>query len=165
MMLDFEEANRVLDEQDGVLTWKINPSKALKAGQVAGYTDKRNKKGYVWVRYKGTLYLAHRIVWLLHHGEWPDGQIDHINHNGFDNRISNLRVVSDAENKRNTSKSSRNKSGHLGVSWDKITSKWFACIRVDGKTKYLGQFEEIQNAVAARKAADRLYGFHENHGS
>lgn len=124
---------------------------------------KRN--GYFVIRFKGRKYMAHILAWLYHYGEWPSGEIDHINHNRLDNRISNLRVVSRAENGRNQSICSRNKSGVCGVYMNKSMGKWHAQIRVDGKAIHIGYFDDINDAAAARKKAEEKYGFHENHGN
>lgn len=103
---------------------------------------------------------AHRVAWLMVHGEWPDGQIDHINGDRSDNRICNLRVVTDAENKRNVKLYSTNKTGIPGVSWDRARGKWMVqCLR-----KPVGRFSTFEAAVAARREAERAGNFHPNHG-
>lgn len=105
-------------------------------------------------------YNAHRIIWFYHYGEWPNGQVDHINGIRTDNRLANLRVVSQAENLRNTKRRVNNSSGTSGVSWNPLTKTW----RVRVPNKEIGSFQKKQDAVAARKAAEVEYGFHPNHG-
>lgn len=108
-------------------------------------------------------YYAHRIVWLLYTGNWPD-QIDHVNGNRIDNRIINLRSVSHLENHKNKSIHKDNTSGVHGVHWSKNSNKWRAEIMVSNCRKHLGYFESIEDAAIARKYAEIKYGFHENHG-
>jgi hypothetical protein len=109
--------------------------------------------------------LAHRVAWALHYGEWPDDQIDHINGVTDDNRISNLRVVTNQENQKNRTMSSNNTSGITGVVWDKFRRKWRARITVNGRKLGLGRFKTLEEAAAARKEADIKYGFTERHGT
>jgi hypothetical protein len=105
---------------------------------------------------------AHRAAWALHYGKWPDGKIDHIDHDKTNNRIDNLRDVSQAENNKNASKRLDNSSGATGVCLS--GGKWRARIDVDGRRVHLGRFACIDDAVAARKNAEILFGFHKNHG-
>ncbi len=112
----------------------------------------------------GKRYKAHRVAWALHHGEWPETGIDHINGNPADNRIENLRAVPHRENMRNQRLSSANKSGVIGVCWARHREKWSAQIKVNGRKVHLGLFSTVTAAAAARKAAEREYGFHANHG-
>ncbi len=109
-------------------------------------------------------YKAHRIIWAIVHGEWPTGLIDHINGDRSDNRIENLRVVSPTGNMRNMRLPSRNKSGVIGVWWNKRIGKWTSQIRTDGGRVHVGDFSEKDDAIAARKAASERYGYHDNHG-
>jgi hypothetical protein len=88
---------------------------------------------------------------------WPEDQIDHINRIRTDNRISNLREVSHKQNHQNRSKSSHNTSGHSGVSWYKQKSRWRAQITHNQKDIHLGLFTNLEDAIAARKAAEKLY--------
>jgi hypothetical protein len=113
---------------------------------------------------KVTLY-AHRVIWVLHSGEWPDGQIDHINGTRTDNRIKNLRVVSNEENSRNSAMSARNTSGVVGVSWSKKRGMWRSEVVVNKATIILGYFNAIEDAAAIRADASRKYGFSERHGA
>jgi hypothetical protein len=121
-------------------------------------------KGYRNGKIHNVNYRAHRVIWALVYGEWPVDQIDHVNGIRTDNRISNLRLVSNAENQRNAKRSKRNTSGVTGVYFHKLTGKHRAYIRVNYKRIDLGYFDRFEDAVAARKAADACYKFHGNHG-
>jgi len=115
-------------------------------------------------RINDVLYKAHRVILAMHNGEWPNGPVDHINGIRFDNRTSNLRIVDHLGNARNTKMPSHNTSGVIGVHWYRAYKKWSAHITVQRKTKCLGYFEKKEDAVAARKKAEREIGFHKNHG-
>lgn len=91
------------------------------------------------------MLLMHRLITLAH----KDEQCDHINRNKLDNRKSNLRICTDAENKRNKSAYSNNASGYKGVSWNKRDEKWRAKISVNHKYLYIGSFENIMEAAKA----------------
>lgn len=112
----------------------------------------------------GRTRQAHRVIWLLAHGEWPTKHIDHINGDASDNRLVNLRDVTASENLRNQRRARNNTSGVLGVSWNKTERKWRVQIMADGRNKTVGQFVEREDAIAARKAAEKLHNYHENHG-
>lgn len=109
------------------------------------------------------LYLAHRIIWKMVYGTEPT-VIDHINGNPTDNRISNLREVTQKENSRNSARPSNNSSGVTGVGWHKQVGKWRAYITVDGTQRSLGLFETKDEAIHARKSAEAQFDFHDNHG-
>ena len=94
----------------------------------------------------------------------PGMVVDHINHDTLDNRKSNLRVVTQKENLRNTKLSKRNRSGFCGISFIKKTGKFVARIEVDDKNIYIGSFADKQKAIEARISANKEFGFHENHG-
>lgn len=140
--------------------WKLWTSKC--AGKVAGTID---DSGYVNINAMGFFIRGHSIVWALHHGAWPQFEIDHINGVRTDNRIENLRDVPRTQNARNMKRSIKNKSGQTGVFWSRTANKWCAQIRSDGKARHLGNFRRFEDAVAVRKAAERLNGFHPNHGA
>jgi hypothetical protein len=118
------------------------------------------KMGYIHIRIDGYLYKAHRLAWLYTHGKFPPDEIDHTNCVKADNRIKNLRAATHAENMRNTKKYSTNTSGYKGVEWIKRRNRWRAMIRIgDGKTKFLGYFFNIDDAVEAyRDAAAKFHG-------
>jgi len=139
-------------EKTGLFTWKIKPSKAVKIGDIAGCVEKRI--GYNTIGIKGKVYKSHRLIWLYIYGEWPYGQIDHINGNKSDNRICNLRDVSQNGNAQNIKKpNARNKSGYLGVI--RFQNKWRASITINSKTKWIGDYECPEEAHQAYLAEKR----------
>ncbi len=97
--------------------------------------------------------MAHRLAWLFVHGVWPKEQIDHRNGIRDDNRFVNLREATLAENNQNRGVSPRNTSGHTGVYFNKKTGKWHAEIMTNRRKKHLGCFNDIEDAISARKAA------------
>jgi hypothetical protein len=131
------------------------------AGQEALYS--MGGHGYLQGRILYRRYLAHRVVWAMHHGEWPNN-IDHINHDKTDNRIENLRDVPQVENCRNMSLSRKNTSGACGVSWHKANKNWVAYVTIDRQRTFLGSFERKKDAIRARAEANLKWDFHNNHG-
>ena len=125
----------------------------------------REAKGYLVGKIDGVTFKANRIAWAIFHGEEPKEQIDHINGIRTDNRICNLRVVSNQENCRNKSISVKNTSGVCGVVWSKKTQKWVAQIGVSGRYFNLGYFPTIEEAAAARAKAAAENGYSERHGA
>lgn len=176
-----EELARMLkyDPETGKLTWAhrsgddftCNPKER---NRVAGRWNKKragseagmvNARGYRVVCIEGRTYQAHRIAVALMTGDWPDGQVDHINHNKTDNSFQNLRVVSPQENSQNRPMPSNNSSGAIGVHFHVTKNKWCARVWFGGKRIHLGNFDSKDAAIAAREAASRQYGFHPNHGA
>lgn len=122
-------------------------------------------RGYRYGQIYKKPYRAHRVAWLLTHGVWPEGEIDHINGVRTDNRLANLRDVSITINRRNCKLRSDNKSGVSGVNWNKAYGKWRARIAVNGQEVFLGNFDCVDDAIEARKQAEKTVGgFHKNHG-
>lgn len=152
------------NSETGVFTWRVSRG-MRKVGDLAGtvYTGSEGKS-YIQIQVDFKLYRAHRLSWLYMYGAFPSRQIDHINGNGVDNRISNLRSVTHSENSKNRRLQSNNVSGACGVYWNKAMGKWVAFLNVDLKRVYLGCFTVINDAIAARRAAEIEHGFHENHG-
>jgi len=152
------------DPETGILTWKVKKSRNVNIGDAAGCEFKnRSGKRYLRVSINDKLYFTHRIAWLhfngaLHH------EIDHIDGNGLNNKLNNLRDVPRLDNSKNQRKSTRNKSGIVGVCWDRTYNKWRAYIRVNGVLHSIGQFKSLFDAVCARKSSELEYYFHKNHG-
>jgi hypothetical protein len=156
------------DESTGLLMWKPRENDLAFNNKFAGNTagneisPTNSRTSYIRVRVENKLYLAHRVIWAMRYGEWPEGTIDHIDGDGTNNRIDNLRDVSGKDNSRNCRLSRNNTSGVNGV-W-KQADRYVAEIMVNRKKLSLGSFDTLEEAAAARKAADRIYGFYETHG-
>lgn len=104
-------------------------------------------------------YWAHRIIWCLAHGDWPAEFIDHIDGNGRNNSLSNLRLATIAQNNRNRVSKSTATSKYLGVCWLTKQQKWQAQIYSNGSKRDLGRFDcEIAAAAAYDRAAKELFG-------
>jgi len=131
-----------------------------RVGDIAGHY---NTRGYIRIKIDGVAYQAHRLAWFYHYKEQPTDTIDHINGHKADNSISNLRVVSQAENCKNRGLNDNNKSGQAGVG--RKGCGWYARIETDEGRIHLGTFENIEDAIVARKLAEVEYGFHINHGN
>lgn len=130
------------------------------AGTNAGSYD---PNGYILIRINGIDYRAHRIAWAMTYGAAPEF-IDHINGVRDDNRIENLRSIAQEGNAKNAKKRGDNRSGTTGVGFYPSKNKWRARINYKGKTIALGYFDTTEEAIAARKAAEKVYEYHENHG-
>lgn len=152
------------DPDTGVFTWKRRDwyTGKREAWNVK-YADKpagcvHDSTGYVKIRVDKRLYLAHRLAWIYVHGKISDMEIDHINHNGVDNRLVNLRLATSKQNKFNKRISSKNASGYKGISFHKKLNKWAAYISRNKKTIYLGLFDTPQEAHKEyTKAADHMF--------
>lgn len=115
------------------------------------HTAKRHKLVYAarWAHPEQTILLHREILGFPH-----NKSVDHINGNGLDNRISNLRVVTHAQNLLNRTRlNSNNTSGYRGVSWRKETQTWQMRIQVKGHPMIRGSFINKMEAVKAHQAA------------
>lgn len=140
------------DLETGIFTWRICLNSRVPVGTIV---LGRRADGYVRIQIDGKRYLAHRLAWLHVTGAWPRAHIDHINCDPSDNRFSNLREATDAENGRNRGYNINNTSGFKGVSYNKRARKYVASIKVDGKQKHLGTFYTAEAAHEAYCAAAR----------
>ncbi len=141
------------DPDTGEFTWAVSKGKMFK-GVPAGTS---RADGYRSITINRSRHLAHRMAWVITHGEWPVGVIDHINGDPSDNRIANLRAATHSENMRNARKSCRNTSGHKGVAWDRRSRRWRVKLNSEGKDKHIGVYRNIADAVAAYAVASRRY--------
>lgn len=122
-----------------------------------------DEDGYPQSWVMGRKYRAHRIIWKIVTGEDPE-EVDHIDGDPSHNQWHNLRSVSRAQNNRNRPIYATSTSGVSGVRWRQDCCRWIASIKVDGKKYHLGTYSDIEQARAARMAAERRFGFHPNHG-
>jgi HNH endonuclease/AP2 domain len=143
------------------MTWKMRVSGRRTAGQRAGSVS---HKGYMEIGIFGVKYYLHHIIWLWMTGRWPDPEVDHKNHEPSDNRWDNLLENTHIQNSHNQSLRSTNESGCMGVWQHPDTGVYYAYIWDNGRKIHLGNFIYFEDARAARKAAERKYGYHVNHG-
>jgi hypothetical protein len=140
------------DQDTGIFTWLISRG-SIKSGKkinnsIFDYTNiKINKKSY----------RAHRLAWLYIYGYIPINQIDHINGNKSDNRLCNLREVTNQQNQFNSPIRKDNKSGVKGVHWHKKQNKWVANLHINGKAKQLGSFDNLEEAKKVINEARLLH--------
>lgn len=144
------------DPETGIFTWKIFSNSRVKIGDTAGHLDK--VKGYVRIKINGKSYLAHRLAWLYVTGAMPKVLIDHENGIKHDNWFNNLRQATYGQNLQNQNKPQRgNKSGYLGVSFDKRRGKYAAQIKANGEQKFIGYFTTPKLAHEAYLVEKRKY--------
>ncbi|EBM4325209.1 HNH endonuclease [Salmonella enterica] len=164
------------NDNTGMLYWRKRPVSHFIRGfsykgwnlchagkEVNSLSNRKGKLQYYKVGLNGTSYQVHRIIFKMFYDEEPES-IDHIDGNGLNNRISNLQRATPLTNSRNMRRFKTNKSGITGVSWNKGTGKWRACISIKGKTRCLGYYASIHDAKDAYLKAKERYGFHKLHG-
>lgn len=132
------------DPETGIFTRLINLAPGGKAGGVAGAV---NNRGYRHMAILKRSYYAHRLAWLYVYGEWPKGQIDHIDGNQVNNAIANLRDATPVQNRANSPAAKNNPLGLKGVSFEH--GKYRARIGIGEKKISLGSFETAEQAAAA----------------
>lgn len=137
------------NSETGEILWRASRYKS----RIGKCATRRQSLGYLQVRLDGKFYYAHRLAWLIVHGEWPSEEIDHINGDRADNRICNLRQCTRSENLQNTPLSPRNTTGFRGVYFSRAKGRYCAQIQVRGKNIKLGYFSDPEKASEAYKAA------------
>lgn len=138
----------ILSEAHGEFKVKIDLEDVEKVQLLKWVINTGNRKMHYAYNNKGL--LLHRYVM-----DAPKGKdVDHIFGDTMDNRKSQLRICSRSENMSNSKHYANNTSGHRGVTWYKKNSKWMAYIMINYKHKNLGYYDEIEDAVAARKRAE-----------
>jgi hypothetical protein len=179
--INFENGNKTLPVdyldacftlRDGVLTWRDRPAKHFvnrryrkawnntHAGKTAGSVS----NGRFIVELNSKVFLLHRIVWAMHYKEWPKGVVDHVDGDGFNNRIENLRDVDTSTNAKNMKRHIKNTSGVSGVYFDRQANVWYVQICKNYKKLHFGRFTTKEEAIEARHKAYKQLGFTERHG-
>jgi hypothetical protein len=156
------------DAETGELTWRVRPREHFKGGagwhnfnnQFANHpAGAKNNGGYLNVKIDGASHPVARIIWAIYAGQSEFSYVDHIDGNPTNNRASNLRLASFAENARNRSHKTNNSSGIRGVTWYTPSNKWWARVTVNGKTHCLGTYKTIEEAaVVVYEAKQKLFG-------
>jgi hypothetical protein len=163
------EALEIDLESPTCLRWKVRPKEHFTtvrgfkifntrdAGQCAGFFNKyRCGQIRLSVKINQRSYPAHRVIYALATGRDPFPlEVDHKDRNPQNNHPENLRVATRSENASNKNIQLNNTSGRRGVTWCKRTSKWMAQIGKDKKTLFLGRFDSIEEAAAARLSAEK----------
>jgi hypothetical protein len=113
--------------------------------------SRAGRKRRLQVHVDGVARYVHRLVWLYHYGEWPTGQVDHINGDHHDNRIENLREATNAQNTQNVRR--------RGVTFEtrKVARPWRARIMVNGRSISLGYYATEAEALAEYRRAKAVY--------
>ena len=127
--------------------------------KIGGMISKKMKYLVVW--HENKRIQVHKIAWALTYGGLPEppAEIDHINGNRQDNRISNLRIVIHQMNTLIANKPRiNNKTGYRGVNFCKQTGRYAATIVVHGKQYWLGRHDTIEQAAGARRDAELKLG-------
>ena len=154
------------DYKNGALVWKTRPASHFSSDGRANIWNAKysgteagslHKSGYLHVSYKGKKQKLHRLVWEYHHGSQPQGVIDHINGDKTDNRIENLRDVSQQANCQNMKPRADAVISGVYMRDRKGSLSWYASISVDGVKKHLKSTKDLFEAICARKSAELKY--------
>ncbi len=144
------------DPESGLFVWRI-----ARGGRMPGSDAGTVTNRYLIINVDRRLYRAHRLAWLYSYGSWPVADIDHIDGDRLNNRISNLRQASRSENMQNQHTArSNNRSGLLGVHYMKRghrLRRWYSKIKVGEKQKMLGYFLTPEEAHEAYLKAKKLH--------
>lgn len=129
--------------------YDADTGKIIRSDRVNGLGS-LDKDGYLILKIKSRQYKAHRVAWFLYYGEFPSMEIDHINRNRTDNRISNLRIVNREENVKNTRHSPNLGTGVIGIYIDNVTKglKKKYTTRINSKSY---RFYSLEEAINYRK--------------
>lgn len=151
-MVSQQELQELFAYDCGKLYWKKSLSNRAPIGKEVAPCKTRG--GYLRVSVNKKTYPVHKLIYVLHHGDWPKF-IDHINGVRDDNRIENLRTATANENARNCKIPKSNSSGFKGVCFDNTRKLWIAHITVENKYKFLGYFADIEDAKSVRFEAEK----------
>ena len=140
------------EESSTGLINKVSRNSRAKKGEEAGYI---NSEGYYFMMFEYKFYKNHRVIYFLNTGIDPEEkQVDHIDGNRLNNKITNLRLATNAQNQHNRKKSKNNTSGVTGVFWNKSYEKYEVQIYYKYWNIKLGRFCDKDKAIAVRIAAE-----------
>jgi len=164
-MLTQEEANSVFEIKDGKIFYRPRTMTRGRPSVLAGVEAGCDSgHGYRRISYKKKKYYAHQLVFLMIHGYIP-ALIDHIDGNGCNNDIANLRECDKAKNNHNSKMPVSNKSGVKNVFWRNQINKWQCVLVVNKKRIYCGTFDDLELAeLVAYEAREKYHGKFANHG-
>ena len=134
------------DPTTGIL---INKRLGKRAGSLV--KGGNSTKWHRVVKIDGSYYMVHRVIWTWFYGDDPrEMLVDHINQDSLDDRIDNLRLVTRAQNRRN-SRLNRNKTSCPYRNVYPNNGKWIARVSIEGKLKSLGTYATPEEAAEAVK--------------
>jgi hypothetical protein len=139
------------DGGTGIFQWRGQRRGPKKPDNTAGTIHVR---GYRQIRIDGHLYMAHQLAWLVVHGCWPEKLVDHKNRNKADNRIDNLRLATNSQNKANCAAYRGSKSGIKGVAVTN-SGRYLARIKINDAPVHLGTFDTAEAATDAFNEAHK----------
>lgn len=140
------------DQETGHFHYLKATNGKVKVGQRAGsvnFIQGKYPRESISINY--FMYQSHRLAWLYIYGEFPNSFLDHINNDGLDNRICNLRLATHNQNSCNQKIHSDNRTGFKGV-YARPSGRWGAQIKSEGKVRHLGTFDTPEQAHEAYKA-------------
>ncbi len=146
------------DAVTGILRWRTRRGGKIPHDLTAGYVD---HEGYRVVCVDGVNHRAHRVIWLMVHGQWPSAMLDHENGHRSDNKLTNLREATNAQNQMNKKARTTGASGFKGVSIIRRRGRvqFRASVRYDGKTHVSGYFDTPEAAYEHySREAVRVFG-------
>jgi len=131
----------------GAWTWLVRSNGRVPAGSPAVSRGVR----YIAIKIDGRSHPAHRLAVLYMTGAWPDEEVVHRDGDGFNNRWDNIRPATRSQNCANRKLFKNNTSGYRGVI--RHEGRWAAQIRVNGKNRRIGVFDDLATAAKAYEAA------------
>lgn len=139
--------------------WKVWTTRFLEQEAFTSPDGDRYLTGTIF----GQKAAAHRVAYAIHHGVWPQ-ILDHIDGDGRNNRLENIRSVDRLQNARNSKMPNTNTSGIAGVRFCRTHSRWVAQTRLGDSARTTRTFATKAEAISAREEALRAAGYHDNHG-
>lgn len=125
-------------------------TKGPQHNQVIGDLIGCTADGYRKLAILGCKWIISRLVWAAEYGEWPPGEVDHINGNTFDDHIDNLRVGGSVLNGGNKKLYANNKTGYVGVKLHAATGKYHSQATINKKRYHIGVYLTAEEATNAR---------------
>lgn len=158
---EYVESLLSYDPDSGVFIWKRgNTNHFHHHGKIAGRV---NRAGRIQIKIDGKMYSAHRLVFLIEDGTFPELDVDHIDGNPLNNTRSNLRLVTKQQNSYNTKVSKNNKLGVKGVSLTK-NNKFLVMLSINGIQEYLGTYQTLEEAASIMESnRNKHHGVYARH--